>query len=162
MVHPPSELRILGLDPGLVYTGWAVLSIHSPERFVCQAYGRIETSPRQATALRLVHIHNMLLKVCQTWTPHSAAIEQIFVNSNPASALKLGLARGIVLMTPACCGISVSEYSANTVKKSVTGNGHAPKGQVLHMLETIFHMTPSSYDSSDALAVALCHWFHQT
>ncbi|PPE04222.1 crossover junction endodeoxyribonuclease RuvC [Holospora curviuscula] len=156
-----SERRILGLDPGLTYTGWAVISVHHLDRFVCEACGRIQTSAQQSVAVRLVHIHDALLRVCQAWSPHAAAIEQIFVNSNPASALKLGLARGVVLMTPASCGIPVTEYSANTVKKSVTGNGHASKVQVLQMLKGIFNMTPSSYDSSDALAVALCHRFHQ-
>ncbi|ETZ04537.1 MULTISPECIES: crossover junction endodeoxyribonuclease RuvC [Holospora] len=150
----------MGLDPGLTYTGWAIVSTHPIERFVCKAYGRIQTSVRKSISERLVHIHDVLLSVCETWMPHCAAIEQIFVNSNPVSSLKLGLARGVALMTPGRLQISVTEYSANTVKKSVTGNGHASKEQVLKMLKQIFHQTLSSYDSSDALAVALCHGFH--
>ncbi|ETZ07506.1 crossover junction endodeoxyribonuclease RuvC [Holospora obtusa F1] len=155
------ERRILGLDPGLNYTGWAIISTHSVDRFVCKAFGRIKTNKAQDISMRLVHIHEALLSVCQTWTPHCAAVEQIFVNANPNSSLKLGLARGVALMTPGCFKISVTEYSANTIKKSVTGSGHASKEQVLQMLQRIFHTTPPSYDCSDALAVALCHGFHQ-
>lgn len=155
-------MRILGLDPGLTYTGWAVITVNPEDRskMMCEALGRIHTTTRQEIGIRLALIYENLLEVCHTWSPNVAAIEQIFVNKNPASALKLGLARGVVLMTPSHYGIPVTEYSANTVKKYVTGNGHSAKEQVLKMLQRLFHFTPEHYDSSDALAIAVCHNFH--
>jgi crossover junction endodeoxyribonuclease RuvC len=155
-------VRILGLDPGLTYTGWAVISVgrHLGVQWACEALGRIHTKPQQDLGERLAVLHQKILEVCTQWQPTVAAIEQIFVNSNPASALKLGLARGVVFMTPAHYGISVKEYSANTVKKCITGNGHANKEQVLQMIQYLFKITPEQYDSSDALAVAACHHLH--
>lgn len=155
-------MRILGLDPGLTYTGWAIISVgHCPGvQWTCEALGRIHTKPKQDLGERLAILHQKILEVCTQWKPTVAAIEQIFVNSNPASALKLGLARGVVFMTPAHYGIAVKEYSANTVKKCITGNGHANKEQVLQMIRHLFSITPEHYDSSDALAVAACHQLH--
>ena len=155
-------MRILGLDPGLTYTGWAVISVNYDRsvKWTCEALGRIHTKPQENLGVRLAMLHRKVLEICTEWKPTVAAIEQIFVNNNPASALKLGLARGVVFMTPAHYGITVAEYSANTIKKCITGNGHANKEQVFQMIQRLLSVSPEHYDSSDALAVAMCHHFH--
>lgn len=98
------------------------------------------------------------------FAPHQAAVEETFVNNNPSSTLKLGMARGVVLLVPAQEGIKVSEYSANRVKKTVVGVGHATKDQVLLMIQRILPLSQcKDLDAADALAVAVCHsHFSQT
>ena len=89
-----------------------------------------------------------------------AAIEETFVNSNPASALKLGLARGAAMTAPATAGLTVGEYPATLVKKSVVGTGHADKTQVQAMIKVLLPGITASSDAADALAVAICHSHH--
>jgi crossover junction endodeoxyribonuclease RuvC len=102
-----------------------------------------------------------LLAVLKQWNPHSAAVEETFVNKNAASALKLGQARGVALSVPAIFGLEVSEYSANLVKKSITGTGHAEKNQIGMMVRMLLPACgPVGADEADALAVAICHAHH--
>ncbi|HVY13495.1 MAG TPA: crossover junction endodeoxyribonuclease RuvC, partial [Alphaproteobacteria bacterium] len=94
--------------------------------------------------------------------PHEAAVEETFVNKNAASALKLGMARGVVMLAPAEGGLSVAEYSANLIKKSVSGYGHAEKEQVARMVKVFLPSANfTSPDAADALAVAICHAHHR-
>jgi len=96
------------------------------------------------------------------WTPDEAAVEETFVNKNPTSTLKLGLARGVVLLVPAKAGLPVAEYGANHIKKSVVGAGHADKTQVQHMVRMLLPGTTfKTPDAADALAVAICHAHHR-
>lgn len=95
--------------------------------------------------------------------PDEAAVEETFMNVNPSSALKLGQARGVVLVTPATCGLKVAEYTANQVKKSVVGAGHADKNQVMAMIQILLPTCGKvTSDSADALAVAICHAHFRT
>lgn len=112
--------------------------------------------------MRLAQIHTKLMELIQRTHPNEAAVEETFVNMNPKSTLKLGMARGVVLMTPAYLGIETFEYAANTIKKSVVGVGHADKTQVAHMVQRLLPRAGTvSKDAADALAVAICHSHHR-
>jgi crossover junction endodeoxyribonuclease RuvC len=103
----------------------------------------------------------MLNDVLDRFAPDVAAVEETFVNKNPASTLKLGVARGVVLLAPAERGLPVFEYSANLIKKSVVGVGHADKSQVQLMVRRLLPGCEISMpDAADALAVAICHAHH--
>lgn len=148
---------ILGIDPGLQKTGWGLIKTNGNSlHFI--ASGLIKTDSKAALGIRLATLHTELTKVIKAHVPQSAAIEETFVNSNPASALKLGQARGVLLAVPPLNGVEISEYGANKIKKSVTGSGHAAKQQVEMMVRTLLPTCgPISPDEADALAVAICH-----
>lgn len=153
-------MRVLGIDPGLRILGWGVIECEGPrlKGLVC---GEIKPSPTLPMAERLLMLHEQLIEVIQTVKPHVVAIEETFVNKNPQSALKLGMARGVAFFTPASLGLEVHEYSANEVKKSVVGKGHAQKEQIQTMIKYLLPgMIVSSPDAADALAVAICHAHH--
>ena len=153
-------MRILGIDPGLRVLGWGIIECDGP-RLRGIACGEIKPSPDLPMAERLLKLHEGLVEIIQTLKPHSAAIEETFVNKNPQSALKLGMARGVALFTPALLGIEVGEYAANEVKKAVVGKGHAQKDQIQSMINYLIPgMIISSPDAADALAVAICHAHH--
>ena len=153
-------VRLLGLDPGLRRTGWGVIQV-AGTRLGHVAHGVLVTDPAAGLAERLVELHDGLLAVIARHAPDGAAVEETFVNRNPASTLKLGQARGVVLLAPALARIPVAEYPANLIKKSITGAGHADKGQVAHMVRTLLPGTRiDSSDAADALAVAICHAQH--
>ncbi len=151
-------MRIFGIDPGLQRTGWGVIDVVG-NRLVHVAHGVIKTDAKEETAQRLFTIFRDLSAMIVQWKPTHAAIEETFVNQNPASALKLGLARGVGMMAPANLGLSVAEYPANLVKKSVVGAGHAEKSQVQMMIKVLL-ATEAVADAADALAVAICHAHH--
>ncbi len=150
-------IRVLGLDPGLRACGWGVIESNG-NRLHYIAHGVIRPKPDQELAFRLRDIYVGICEVIQSYSPEQAAVEETFMNQNPASALKLGQARGIVLATPAIQGLSVAEYTANQIKKAVTGVGHCDKAQVQLMIK---HLLPQAEkvtaDAADALAVAICH-----
>ena len=152
--------RLLGLDPGLRRTGWGVIDVlASQPRYV--AAGVIRTDDKAETARRLVMLMEGLDEVLDRWTPDAAAVEETFVNKNPASTLKLGLARGVVLLAPAKRGLPVAEYSPNLVKKTVVGAGHADKTQIQAMMRVLLPGSDEKQaDAADALAIAVCHAHH--
>jgi crossover junction endodeoxyribonuclease RuvC len=153
-------MRILGLDPGLVHTGWGVIESEG-SRLRHVADGRISPPASHSLPERLAFLDSELAKLIEAWQPDMAAVEETFVNKNAASTLKLGQARGVVLLAPARVEIPVAEYAANLVKKSVVGTGHAAKEQIAMMvgiLLNIRHAGPP--DAADALAVAICHAHH--
>lgn len=125
------------------------------------ANGAVVTRQGHSLAERLREIYEGLLAVIEEWLPDAAAVEETFVNRNAGSALRLGQARGVVLLAPASRGLPVSEYAPNHIKKSVVGAGHAGKDQIRMMVS---HLLPGcsieSEDAADALAVAICHAHH--
>jgi crossover junction endodeoxyribonuclease RuvC len=126
------------------------------------AHGTILTNAKDCLSDRLACLYRALKEVIEFHVPQEAAVEETFVNKNPASALKLGLARGIVLLAPAYYGLKVGEYSANHVKKAVVGVGHANKEQVALMVRRFLPQSGEvRLDAADALAVAICHAHHQ-
>jgi crossover junction endodeoxyribonuclease RuvC len=153
--------RILGIDPGLNRTGWGVIESED-NRLRHVAHGVITSDPADALSTRLSALYSELAKVIVTWQPEEAAVEEVFVNKNPASTLKLGMARGVALLAPAMAGLSVGEYAANLVKKSVVGSGHADKSQVAMMVGILLPGTKAKADAADALAVAICHAHHRS
>lgn len=156
-----SALRILGIDPGLRKTGWGVIdTAGSNLRHI--AHGTLQTRADQPDAIRLACLHEGLCAVIAQWAPQAVAVEKTFVNKDPASALKLGQARGIALLAPALSDLSVAEYAPNLVKKSVVGNGHATKEQVSTMIGVLLPTASvKGFDESDALAIAICHAHHR-
>ncbi|MEM8914947.1 MAG: crossover junction endodeoxyribonuclease RuvC [Pseudomonadota bacterium] len=154
-------IRILGIDPGLVRTGWGMIEAgHGRLRHL--AHGVIAPATNLDMASRLVALEEELAIVIADHRPDEAAVEETFVNNNPSSTLKLGMARGITLMAPAKAGLLVGEYSANHIKRSVVGTGHAAKQQIALMVR---HLLPTcgepAADAADALAVAICHAHHR-
>ncbi|MDO1559567.1 crossover junction endodeoxyribonuclease RuvC [Brevundimonas sp. 2R-24] len=152
---PP--VRILGLDPGLRRTGWGVLAAEG-SRLSWIAHGIIAPPEKAPFAERLRALFEAVSEVAEAHACHEAAIEEVFVNMNGASTLKLGHARAVVMLAPARAGLPVAEYSPNLVKKTVTGGGHADKAQVAFMIRRLMpqagHVTA---DAADALAVAVAH-----
>src|SRR5215470_19116458 len=153
-------MRLVGLDPGLRHTGWGVIEV-SGSRLRYVADGAVHTDGNRSLAERLVQLHEGLSAVIAAFKPDAAAVEETFVNKNPTSTLKLGLARGVTLLVPALAGLPVAEYPANLIKKSVVGVGHAAKPQVQMMVRRLLPggLTETA-DAADALAVAICHAHH--
>src|SRR5260221_7166047 len=119
-----NKCRIMGLDPGLRITGWGVIDcLDNQIKHV--AHGRISPDSKMELSARLAVLFRELTTCIQEYKPDEAAVEETFVNVNPTSALKLGQARGVILVTPALLGLKVAEYAPNKIKKSVVGAGHA-------------------------------------
>ncbi|MFG1364770.1 crossover junction endodeoxyribonuclease RuvC [Xanthobacter versatilis] len=156
-----NAIRILGLDPGLRRTGWGVIDV-TGSRLAFVACGTILPPEQAPMGERLAYLHRELLGVIERFSPQEAAVEETFVNMNPSSTLKLGQARGVVLLAPAQMGLPVAEYAALLVKKSVVGAGRAEKAQVRMMIGILLpKATPETEDASDALAVAVTHAHHR-
>jgi len=151
---------ILGIDPGLNNTGWAIISFEKNVlNFI--ASGAIKTSAKENNCKRLSVISEGLKKVIAEFDPDEAAIEETFVNNNARSSLLLGQARGAILLTLEQSKLPVAEYAANLVKKTVTGSGHAEKTQVQAMVKMLLPKAVfDNADAADALAVAICHTSH--
>ena len=155
-------MRILGLDPSLSSTGWGIVEVEN-NRLRYVADGFIKTDPKLPIYDRLAVIHRALNEVIETYHPQEAAIEQVFLNENPSSTIKLGMARGVVILAPALFGIPVCEYEPTKVKKAVVGVGRAEKSQVETMVKILLPgCKPKNNDSSDALAMAICHNSYRT
>jgi crossover junction endodeoxyribonuclease RuvC len=153
-------VRVLGLDPGLRHTGWGVIDVDG-NRLAHVADGVAHPPADQPLATRLVSLFRQIGVVLEQFRPDEAAVEESFVNKNASSTLKLGVARGVVLLAPAERGVPVAEYSANLVKKTVVGAGHAGKEQVQLMVRRLLPgFAIAEADAADALAVAICHAHH--
>lgn len=153
---------LLGIDPGLQRTGWGIITAQSNE-LAFAACGVITSDGSLSLAERLRQLHDGLQNVIALHKPQEAAIEETFVNVSGSSTLKLGQARGGILLTLSLNRLPVYEYSANMVKKSVVGNGHADKKQVGMMVKMLLPASNAQKaDAADALAVAICHAHHRT
>lgn len=151
---------IVGLDPGLGCTGWGVIAAEG-NRLSHVANGQIRTDSKMELAGRLVALHARLAAVLDEHRPDAAALEEVFVNENPQSTLKLGQARGVVLLAAAKSGIRVGEYAARLVKKAVVGTGGADKSQVHAMVQRLLPgVAIAGPDAADALAIAITHAHH--
>ena len=153
-------MRLLGLDPGLRCTGWGIIDTDGNAlRHV--ANGAVRPSSDASLADRLAELYHGLVEVIDTHRPDEAAVEETFVSRNAVSTLKLGQARGVVLLAPAQAGLMVAEYPANLVKKSLVGAGHAAKQQIGAMVRVLLPASDvATPDAADALAVAICHAHH--
>ncbi|WP_326525795.1 crossover junction endodeoxyribonuclease RuvC [Sphingomonas sp.] len=153
-------MLILGLDPGLGTTGWGLVRAEG-NRLSHLANGQLKTDSAAPLPRRLAHLDAMLSALIADHAPDAAAVEEVFVNANPQSTLKLGQARGVVLCAAARAGLDVGEYAARLVKKSVVGTGGAEKRQVHAMIGVLLPGAKiAGVDAADALAVAICHAHH--
>jgi crossover junction endodeoxyribonuclease RuvC len=154
-------VRIIGIDPGLRRCGWGVIEA-SGNRLAFIACGALSPPSEMALADRLARLFEGIGELIARFAPDEAAVEETFVNQGARSALQLGQARGVVLMTPASMGVPVAEYAANLIKKSVVGAGHAEKRQIEAMVKILLPQAQiASADAADALAVAICHAHHR-
>ena len=153
-------MKILGLDPGLRTTGWGLIAADG-NRLSHLANGEMKTKTSEPLPARLATLADQLEALLAEHQPDGAAVEEVFVNKNPQSTLKLGQARGVALMCAARAGLTVGEYAARLVKKAVVGNGNAEKVQVHAMIGRLLPGAKiAGPDAADALAVAITHAHH--
>lgn len=146
---------VLGLDPSLSCTGWGLIRVQG-SRISHVANGQVKTDARASMAARLDHLHAAVAAVIATHAPDRAAAEEVFVNKNPQSTLKLAQARGAVLAACGSANLEVREHAARLVKKAVVGTGGAEKAQVQAMLKILLPgVAVAGPDAADALAVAI-------
>lgn len=152
---------ILGIDPGLQHTGWGIIAANGNHlSFI--ACGTIHSKANLPLAERLKQLNEGINEAISRHKPDEAAIEETFVSVNGQSTLKLGQARGALLLTLCLSDLNVYEYSATMVKKSVVGTGHADKHQIGMMVKTLLPASNASQaDAADALAIAICHAHHR-
>lgn len=148
---------VLGLDPGLARTGWGVIAVDG-NRLTHVAHGAVATDAAEPLARRLVRLHDGLAAVIADHHPHEVAVEEVFLNRNPQSTLKLGHARGVILFVAANAGLPLAEHATRQVKKALTGTGAAEKPQVAAMVARLLPGCGAmGADEADALAVAIAH-----
>ena len=151
---------IIGLDPGLACTGWGVIRAEG-NRLTHVANGQIRTDAKASLPDRLVRLEAMLGEAIAAHAPASAACEEVFLNDNPQSTLKLGQARGVILFALAKGGLEIGEYAPRLVKKAVVGTGGAENAQVHAMVQRLLPSAKiAGADAADALAVAITHAHH--
>jgi crossover junction endodeoxyribonuclease RuvC len=149
---------ILGIDPGTARVGWAIVDpnkIHKDSTF----YGCLTTDKEQTPEKRLTTIYNGLLKIIDTYRPDCLSVENLYFSTNVKTAISVGEARGVILLTAGMRNIPVSSYSPQVVKQTICGFGGADKKQVQYMVKQILKLTevPKPDDTADALALALTH-----
>lgn len=149
--------RVLGIDPGLLHTGWAVVdTVGQSRKYV--ASGVILPKTTLPMSERLVTIFREVSKICETFSPDECSIEIIFVNKNPKTTLILGQARAAAIVAVANQNVPVFEYEPNVIKKALTGAGHADKSAVDKMVKILLPVAhPKTPDEADAIAIALAH-----
>ena len=156
----PAVYRILGIDPGTVVLGFAVVEVHPRSRRIVEL-GVLKLAQLKDHSRRLELIHRRLTQVIREHKPSIMAIEAPFFGKNPQSMLKLGRAQGVCMAAAIGEGLEVTEYAPRKIKQSITGNGNASKEQVAAMLENEFALDSSRYlaDATDALGAAMCHYY---
>jgi crossover junction endodeoxyribonuclease RuvC len=154
---------ILGIDPGLQRTGWGLVRQKGSEMsFIACGVVKTLKTEGDGIAPRLAQLSAELTDVMARYRPDEAAIEETFVNVNGQSTLKLGQARGAILLTLMQANLPPAEYAATLVKKSLTGNGRAEKTQLAHMVQLLLPgCGANGADAMDALGVAICHAHHR-
>ena len=156
-----STIRIIGVDPGSRSTGYGIVDT-SGTRLLHIASGFVQTGDGEWSG-RLRRIFEELGAIIDTHAPHEFVIEKVFMHRNPSSALKLGQARGVAILTGVLRSLSVHEYSPNEIKQAVTGKGHASKEQIQYMTRVLLALRElPQTDQADALAVAICHAHRRT
>jgi crossover junction endodeoxyribonuclease RuvC len=148
---------VLGIDPGTARLGYGVVERQGSD-LTMHDYGCLETVNDRPLEQRLLLIHEAIDDLIETWRPEAVGVERLFFNKNVQTAMAVGQARGVVLLTAAQHGLPVLEYGPHEVKLAVTGYGKAPKDQVQRMVQLVLSMpqVPRPDDAADALAVAVC------
>ncbi len=163
-MYAKNRIYILGIDPGLVNTGWGIVATHG-NAYTHIANGTITTTAKNPIYQRLAHIDGQLNRVINDYlAPYipsgqvESAVEDIFINANPTLSLKLGMAQGVGMVAMARLGVAVVSYQNRIIKKSLTGSGRAHKQQMEYMVKMLLGPIPIDSDhSADALAIALTH-----
>jgi crossover junction endodeoxyribonuclease RuvC len=152
-------MLVIGIDPGTARTGYGLVETSISGALKLIRYGVINTPAGDPMAQRLTQLHDELQAIIAEFKPEMAAVEQLFFQKNVSTALSVGQARGVVLLTLAVAGLPIEEYSPQDVKQAVTGYGAADKTQMQRMVKTLLSMKklPKPDDAADALAVAICH-----
>ncbi len=150
-------MRILGVDPGSVTTGYGVIEAER-EKFSALTFGVVRTDAQCAFAFRLKKIYDELRTLIERYHPERLSLETAFYGKNAQSALKLGQVRGAVLVLALNFGLDIAEYSPRELKQALTGKGNAAKEQVAFMVKKILQLSDTGMvlDASDALGLALC------
>jgi crossover junction endodeoxyribonuclease RuvC len=153
-------MTILGIDPGIGRVGWGIIELRIAN---CELrdYGCLETSSKELDHERLVKIHEFITEKLQENKPDAVAVEELFFSANAKTAISVGQARGVILLTAALQKIPLFSYTPLQVKQALTGYGRAEKGQIQQMVKTLLGLKeiPKPDDAADALAIALCHAF---
>ncbi|MDR2036218.1 MAG: crossover junction endodeoxyribonuclease RuvC [Coriobacteriales bacterium] len=157
-----TELRILGIDPGLAHAGWGVIAVQG-SRIRPLAYVSIATVASEELPLRLARIYDELAAVILKYAPEELSIETIYHKGNPKSSVATAQARGVALVTAARRSLKVSEYAPAAIKQALVGSGSATKQQVQFMVRNVLGLdhTPEPDHAADALAAAICHAHHR-
>lgn len=157
-MHQKKEEIILGIDPGTHITGYGLIKV-KPQSHEIIDYGAIRPPSHIKNHERYLIIFNALEQLIAKFKPNAVAVESQFVYKNPQSALKLGIAKGMVILAAAKQGIPLFEYAPKKAKMAVVGNGAASKEQVQKMIQLLLQLPelPTPSDAADALALAICH-----
>ena len=161
MTMNPSTQRILGIDPGLNITGYGVIDVSPQGIKLCEA-GVVRSKKSGTLAQRIGEIHVGVAEVIESYHPQVMAIEQLYSHyERPRTAILMGHARGVICLAAAQVEIPVEHYASTQVKKILTGNGRAPKGQIQQAVQKELRLPgiPEPADVADALALALCHYY---
>lgn len=155
-------MRIIGLDPGTATTGYGIIEANQGE-FTAVAFGAITTHADDPMPQRLQTIQRELQRLIDTYQPDTAAVEEVFFGRNVTTAITVGQARGVLLLTLVNAGLPIGEYSPPKIKDAVTGYGKADKNQVQLMVRNLLNLeeTPRPDDAADGLAVAITHYHYQ-
>lgn len=153
---------ILGIDPGIARIGWGIIKNTKPELTVC-AYGLISTDKDIPKEKRLKSLYDGMLSILTKYKPDVMSVEDLFFATNAKTAIMVGEARGVILLSAAQANISVVSYTPLSIKRTITGDGHADKKQMEKMIVQMLHLEkkPEIDDTTDALAIAATHAYTQ-
>ncbi|MFW5856229.1 MAG: crossover junction endodeoxyribonuclease RuvC [Bacillota bacterium] len=151
-------MLIMGIDPGLATVGYSLVKSEG-NKFSCLDYSTIKTAADMENVNRLNLIYNRLMEIIDEYQPQQMAVEELFFNKNVKTAIRVGQARGVILLTGARADLEVFEYTPLQVKQAVVGYGRARKEQVQQMVKSLLNLNeiPTPDDAADALAVSICH-----
>lgn len=152
-------MLVIGIDPGTATTGYGIVEENTKNEIRAVAFGVVSTEAGKSAELRLLEINQKINEIILLHRPDCGAVEKLFFQRNVTTAIAVGQARGVILLSLAQAGLPVKEYTPNEVKQAVTGYGAADKRQVQEMVRTILNLKeiPKPDDAADALAIAICH-----
>jgi crossover junction endodeoxyribonuclease RuvC len=157
-------MLVLGIDPGIAITGYGLVRTDDRSDYQCVAYGVVTTKAGLPDAERLKILYDELTQLILLHRPDTSAVEKLFFQKNVKTAISVGQARGVAMLTLAEGNLPITEYTPNEIKQTVCGYGNAGKTQVQRMVQTLLRLEelPKPDDAADALAVAICHINHQS
>ncbi|MCD6577823.1 MAG: crossover junction endodeoxyribonuclease RuvC [Anaerolineaceae bacterium] len=152
-------MAVIGIDPGTALTGYGIIEELSDQSLQVIDFGVIRTGSNDKPETRLIKIFSQLNRILSIYKPEAGAVEKLFFQRNTRTAMSVGQARGVAILSLAEVGISISEYGPVEIKQAVVGYGKASKNQVQQMVKMLLNLReiPKPDDAADALAVAICH-----